>query len=131
MHNIKHGMKCQFREVNLTAPQGLLISALSRNGKMKVSDLSEQLLLSNSTVSGIIDRLEKQGLVERSRSDEDRRVVYVSLSRKTEEEVMQHFKCAERKLESMMGNASDEELDEILHGLSVLEKVLERNIQNK
>lgn len=131
MHAIKRDLTCKFQEVNLTAPQGMLIGVLARNKKMKVSDLSEQLQLSNSTVSGIIDRLEKQGLVERTRSDEDRRIVYVSITKKTEEEVMEHYKYAEKKLEDILGNASEKELDEILRGLSILEKVLERNEQNK
>ncbi|NLZ49849.1 MAG: MarR family transcriptional regulator [Clostridiales bacterium] len=129
MHVIKHGMKYPLREVNLTVPQGMLIGVLSKNKKMKVSDLSEQLQLSNSTVSGIIDRLEKQGMVERTRSEEDRRVVYVSITKKVEEEVIEHCKSAEKKLEDMLGNATDEELDQILHGLFLLEKVLERNNQ--
>lgn len=131
MHAIKRDLTCKFQEVNLTAPQGMLIGVLARNKKMKVSDLSEQLQLSNSTVSGIIDRLEKQGLVERTRSDEDRRIVYVSITKKTEEEVMEHYKYAEKKLEDILGNASEKELDEILRGLSILEKVLERNEQDK
>ena len=131
MHAIKRDLTCKFQEVNLTAPQGMLIGVLARNKKMKVSDLSEQLQLSNSTVSGIIDRLEKQGLVERTRSDEDRRIVYVSITKKTEEEVMEPYKYAEKKLEEILGNASEKELDEILRGLSILEKVLERNEQDK
>lgn len=131
MHAIKHGMKCQFKEINLTAPQGMLIGVLARNKKMKVSDLSEQLQLSNSTVSGIIDRLEKQGLVERTRSEEDRRVVYVNISEKTEKEFMEHYKYAEKNLENLLGNASEEELDQIIHGLSVLEEVLKRNKMDK
>ena len=126
MNAIKQGMECHFKELNLTAPQGMLITVLARNKRMKVSDLSQQLQLSNSTVSGIIDRLEKQDLVERTRSEEDRRVVYVNLSEKAKEEAMEHFKSIEKKLENMLGNATDVELDEILHGLAVLEKVLER-----
>ena len=47
---------------------------------MKITEFSNQLCLSNSTVSGIIDRLEKQEMVVRERSEEDKRVVYVSIS---------------------------------------------------
>ena len=36
---------------------------------MKITELSNKLCLSNSTVSGIIDRLEKQEMVVRERSD--------------------------------------------------------------
>ena len=126
MQTIKQNMEHHFKDVRLTAPQGMLIGILSKNGKMKVSDLSEELGLSNSTVSGIIDRLEKQGLVERIRSEEDRRVVYVNLTPQSKAGAEERFRCIERKLEEMMNHASTEELDKILEGLAVLEDVLKR-----
>ena len=126
MQTIKQSMEHHFRDMNITAPQGMLIGILSKNGKMKVSNLSEELGLSNSTVSGIIDRLEKQGLVERIRSEEDRRVVYVNLTPQSKAGAEERFRCIERKLEEMMNHASTEELDKILEGLAVLEEVLKR-----
>ena len=65
---LKHSMGQHFNPMNLTGPQGMMMGILSHDGEMKISDLSEKIGLSNSTVSGIIDRLEKQGLVERTRS---------------------------------------------------------------
>lgn len=126
MHYIKHNLGHHFKGINLTAPQGMLMGILAKHGKMKVSDLSEELGLSNSTVSGIIDRLEKQGLVERTRSEEDRRVVYVSVTEETKKNTEKHFKCVEREFETMVSEATPEELDEILNGLAVLERVLHR-----
>lgn len=126
MHSIKQRMEHEFKDMRLTGPQGMTIGALTRHGKMKVSDLSEELGLSNSTVSGIIDRLEKQGLVERIRSEEDRRVVYVSVTPESKKQAEEHFKCLEKKLESMMNHATPQELDKILDGLATLVDVLER-----
>lgn len=93
---------------------------------MKVSDLSQKLGLSNSTVSGIIDRLEKQGLVERTRSTEDRRVVYVSVTSKFKDTFQKHFKEAERKFEELISRASPEDLNKIIEGLESLKKILEK-----
>lgn len=80
MDEIRQNIEYQFREMQLTGPQGIIIGILANFGEMKISDLSEKIGLSNSTVSGIIDRLEKQNLVERIRSKNDRRVVYVRVS---------------------------------------------------
>jgi DNA-binding MarR family transcriptional regulator len=131
MHFIKQNMEQHFKEMRLTAPQGMLMGILSKHGKMKVSDLSEELGLSNSTVSGIIDRLEKQSLVERTRSEEDRRVVYVSVTEGTKKNTEEHFKCIEKEFEAMVSEATPEELDEILRGLAMLEKVLHRKKENR
>jgi DNA-binding MarR family transcriptional regulator len=126
--NIGH----HFKEMSLTGPQGMLMGTLAHYGEMKISDLSEKLGLSNSTVSGIIDRLEKQGLVERIRSKEDRRVVYVNVTEEFKRNAQEHFKEIERRFEEMLSEASTEELDKILDGLDTLEEVIcrqkEKNI---
>jgi MarR family transcriptional regulator, organic hydroperoxide resistance regulator len=124
---VKHNMGNHFKEMNLTAPQGMLMGTLAHGGQMKVSELSEKLGLSNSTVSGIIDRLENQGFVERTRSKEDRRVVYVDITDKFRKIHQGHFCEINKMFEEMMNKATPEELEKILEGLNTLEKVIERN----
>jgi DNA-binding MarR family transcriptional regulator len=64
----------------ITAAQLQLLKLLEKAGDHTHSELSERLYLRGSTVSGIIDRLEKRGLVRRKRSRVDRRLVRVGLS---------------------------------------------------
>lgn len=68
-------------EFNTTLPRFDVMSALERTPSgLKMSELSEQLMVSNGNVTGIIDRLEKDGLVERISVDGDRRATRVLLS---------------------------------------------------
>lgn len=126
MEKVKGRVHTHFKGMNVTGPQGMLIGTLAHHGEMKVSDLSERLELSNSTVSGIIDRLEVQGMVERTRSSEDRRVVYVKLTPKFQKNSQQRFLEIEKIFESMMSKASSQELDTILEGLETLQRVIDR-----
>lgn len=65
----------------LTMPQLLTLHELARyHGPMSLSDLSRALNLANSTVSGIVDRLERAGHVRRRTDTEDQRVIRVELS---------------------------------------------------
>ena len=121
---IKQIMDDQFKHINLTVPQGILIGILFREGEMKISDLSGKLGLSNSTVSGIIDRLEKQGIVERIRSKNDRRVVHVNITCEFKRNAKKHFDEAERRLGELINAANSEELDTILKGLDLLKKIV-------
>ena len=70
------------REVGLTGPQLTVIKLLESLGDLSLSSLSERIRAQNSTVTGIIDRMEREGLVRRERSTADRRVVYIRLSDK-------------------------------------------------
>lgn len=64
----------------ITAAQLQLLKLLEKQGDLTHSELSERLYLRGSTVSGIIDRLERRDLVKRKRSRVDRRLVRVGLS---------------------------------------------------
>ena len=58
---------------------------LEQIGDLSLSELSDKIRAQNSTVTGIIDRMEREGLVTRERSKEDRRVVYIKLTTKGRE----------------------------------------------
>jgi DNA-binding MarR family transcriptional regulator len=123
---IKHSVHKPYGEMNLTGPQGMLVGIIAHYGTMKISDLSEKMGLSNSTVSGIVDRLEKQGIVERTRSMEDRRVVQVNVTLQHKEEVKNKFEVIERRLEDIMNQATDEEVKKVFEGLETLKNLIER-----
>ncbi|MCB9578023.1 MAG: MarR family transcriptional regulator [Polyangiaceae bacterium] len=64
----------------LTGPQLAVIKMLEPVGKLSLSELSWKIRARNSTVTGIIDRMEREGLVKRRRSAADRRVVNIVLT---------------------------------------------------
>ncbi|WP_026485752.1 MarR family winged helix-turn-helix transcriptional regulator [Caldanaerobius polysaccharolyticus] len=123
---IKQEMKYQSQNIDITGPQSILMGVLAHYGEMKISDLSEKLGLSNSTVSGIINRLEKQGLVKRTRSAKDRRVIYVNVTPEFKRSFQKYFDEAEKRIEEIINSATPEELNTILDGLNTLKKVLDR-----
>jgi DNA-binding MarR family transcriptional regulator len=66
----------------LTGPQLSVVKMLEDIGDLSLSELSERINAQNSTVTGIVDRMEREGLVERKRSSDDRRVVHIRLTKK-------------------------------------------------
>jgi DNA-binding MarR family transcriptional regulator len=66
----------------LTGPQLTVVKLLETFGDLSLSSLSERIRAQNSTVTGIIDRMEREGLVKRERSTTDRRVVFIRLTEK-------------------------------------------------
>lgn len=117
----------QFAELKLTGPQGMLIGVLVHFGDMKVSDLSEKMGLSNSTVSGILDRLENNRFIQRTRNEEDRRVVMVRLSPEYKEKMECHFKSLDELLTTIISNGNPEEVNRILLGFQTLDELINRS----
>ena len=124
MISMKKNIQSQYKAMNITGPQGMVVGTLAHCGEMKISDISAKLNLSNSTVSGILDRLEKQGIVERIRDKEDRRVVNVRVTPEFKKIADRHLKDAEKNIELKMMEATPEELDKVLEGLNILKKML-------
>ncbi len=65
------------RRCGLTVPQFLVLDALVRGGEQSAGTLARSVSLSPATISGILNRLEERGLVERARSRADRRWVLI------------------------------------------------------
>jgi DNA-binding MarR family transcriptional regulator len=68
------------RRCGLTTPQAITLQTLLRSGGLSASELARRVCLSPGTLSGILDRLEANGLIERRRSLDDRRKVMVHLT---------------------------------------------------
>ena len=66
----------------LTPPQFAVLEALGHLGRLTLGDLSKKRLVTGGCMTVIVDNLEKEDLVERARSEEDRRVIYVQLTPK-------------------------------------------------
>jgi MarR family transcriptional regulator, organic hydroperoxide resistance regulator len=66
----------------LTGPQLAVIKMLEPVGMLSLSELSSLIRARNSTVTGIVDRMERDGWVTRRRSDADRRVINIELTDK-------------------------------------------------
>jgi DNA-binding MarR family transcriptional regulator len=68
--------------LGLTAVQAMVLNTLSDDDGVQAGRLGERVQLTSATVTGIIDRLENLGFVERRASEEDRRAVLVCLTGK-------------------------------------------------
>ena len=79
---IKRTLDTRLAGWNLTAGQFVVLARLWEQDGLSVSELGERLGFDNPTLTGIIDRLEREGVVERRRCREDRRVVRVDMTDK-------------------------------------------------
>lgn len=71
-----------YRQYGLTAPQLWALKTLQRSGRLSAGDLADALAVHQSSLSILVDRLEKRGLVHRVRAPEDGRVVMIALTKR-------------------------------------------------
>ncbi len=111
------------KETGLTGPQLWAIKTINERSPINVSDLASNLYLHPTTVIGIIDRLEKQNLVKRRRSKDDRRVVWIELTAKGNNLVKAAPEVAQGLLVSGLEDISANNLIEIDRSMRHLVKI--------
>ena len=128
---IKQNFERDFKKMHVTQSQILVMRVLNQYGDMKMSDISRELDLSNSTVSGIIDRLVEKKIVKRKRSEEDRRIVMISLAEEYCKPVKKQLNAFALKMRRALSTATEEDLDSIMQGLEKLERILEESQESE
>ena len=102
------------QQYGLTGPQAVLLRALVRGGAMHVAELAQTIDLSHATVTDILNRLEKRGLVTRTRSETDRRRVEVRATPEATALVGQSPPLLQERFTERLGELQEWELTQIL-----------------
>lgn len=103
--SMRKALDLKFAEKGITATQFMVLDALKDRGALPLSEIGRKIYLDKPAITGLADRLEKDGFVERRRSSDDRRVVRLHLTAKGE--------SAHRELEPLV-IAVDRELTCVL-----------------
>ena len=103
-----------FRKFGLTSSQYNVLRILRGEGKPLPSlEIAERMIQVVPAITGLIDRLEKQELVERRRCTEDRRVVYVAITSKALSLLRRMDKPLTSLHQSLVGHLTRSELKEL------------------
>ena len=116
----EEGVRRRLREnFDVTLPRFDLMSQLYRAPKaMPLGELSQRMMVSNGNVTGLVDRLVEQGLINRQPSPKDRRAQLVSLTA----EGRRFFRAMARAnadwIADMLVDLSSEEIDTLMRLLA-------------
>ena len=102
---------------DVTANDMHVIEAIDMEEARNMSSVARSLGVTTGTLTIAVNSLVKKGYVERVRSEEDRRVVLVSLSEKGKKAYLHHRQFHEQMIEAIVEELSEEEQ-------AVLEKAL-------
>jgi DNA-binding MarR family transcriptional regulator len=129
-HSFSHQFRDHFGKVNLTFPQALVLSFLEAEGTVPISALAGLTGSANSTISGVVDRLERMGLVCRKRSETDRRVIYVETTEKYIQIRNESVSNVSDYFNKLLVGLTEEERTKIRDGLVLLNQALADEEEN-
>jgi DNA-binding MarR family transcriptional regulator len=103
---------------------------LQHHGAMAMGRLAEYLDVSLSNASGIIDRMEEKGLIERVRVPDDRRVVLVKPGAAGIRALAQSETTKRERLRAILGHLSTSERTVVLAAFRSLRRALSAEVDN-
>lgn len=114
------------KEFGISIPQLLCLEYLSQCSEFKAThkDVANYLNLNSSTVTGIISRLEKKGLVARLPKSGDKRLTYISLTSSGFNLLEKSPNLMHQKLEQKLPGLPNDVLQNIDQSLKVLVECL-------
>ena len=110
------------RNYGLTQPQFSALETLGHLGPMTIGELCRKQLVSGGNMTVVIDNLEKDGMVERVRSTEDRRATRVQLTRRGKKIFREIFPKHAAYVVNEASVLSENEQEELGHLLEKLGK---------
>ena len=114
------------RTYDLTQPQFGVLESLGHLGTITLGNLSRKQLSSCGNITVVVDNLEKEGLVARQASAEDRRVIFVGLTAKGKKRFTEVFARHARCVASLASVLTEDEQRDLARLLKKLGTSLAR-----
>jgi len=128
---IKRNGRKILKNYPITSPQFIALQWVIDRENLTIGELSNKIGLAFSTTTDLVDRMEKNGLVERVRDTTDRRVVRIVPLEKGKSIIKEVISKRQQYLGEVMSNLSEEEKNTISNSLNLLlmemRKLNERN----
>jgi MarR family 2-MHQ and catechol resistance regulon transcriptional repressor len=114
------------RATKLTPAQFDIIATLGNTPGMNFKELGAHTLITKGTLTGVVDRLERRGLVQRKKCDRDARVTYVKLTAAGERAFARVFPAQVAHLKDAFAQIPQRELEALQSGLDQLGAAFQR-----
>lgn len=127
---IQRKLQKNFYNKDITAAQFEVLMELIKHRELPMWRIGDLLSVTGGNVTGLIDRLEKKGYVERTRSKNDRRIIMAKITKKGDQIFKKVNSEFESQIEETMSGLGSHELYQFNGILEKLESELQHKIES-
>lgn len=114
--------------MNLTGPQFSVLEILYKENNLPLKRISEKLSVSGANITCVIDNLEKDGLVKRVPSKQDRRIIFAEITPKGRQKFEKVLPIHQNNVEKIVDLLDEEEK---IYLERLLDKLIKFKIENE
>lgn len=115
--SVSNMLKKDMQSYGLNPTEFTVMEVLYSKGEQPIQIIGDKVLLASSSITYVIDQLEKKNFVERKVNEKDRRVTLVSLTDKGHEMMEDIFPQHTKIISELYGDLNDDELLELSESL--------------
>lgn len=117
----------ELKEFDLTPQQLTVIKLIAHNKEMTVTEICEEMSLTKGTVSGILNRMEKQDYIKKVKYEKDKRNTYIVFSEGGIDFAKKFRSKFNTVFQSIFKNVEENQLQEMKKSLENILKVVKEN----
>ncbi|XRD26283.1 MarR family transcriptional regulator [Lysinibacillus fusiformis] len=122
VHQVTHDLTQNVTVANITPLQYKILEYIKVSQPVTPTEISECQHMSLPNTSRELRKLQDQNLIEKWNDTEDRRKQYIRLSIEGEKMMEAAFACIEERFLQLIQHATQEDIKDIQHALSILEQ---------
>ena len=126
-------IKLKGREIlsnyDITTPQFNALAYLVFDGEMTIGELSSKMYLACSTVTDLLDRMERNELVKRIKDEKDRRVIRLKVLDKGHRIIDDVLENRRNYLKDIFGDLGDDKINMIYETFNIIDACMEDTIK--
>jgi DNA-binding MarR family transcriptional regulator len=113
------------KKYQISSAQLNCILTLFEYGPLPLSKIANHMMVNSSTVTGVVDRLEKKGLAERVRNSPDRRVITIQLTEAGKKLAKNAPPPIQQKIIDGLKQTENDKKEQIVSALNMLSAMLD------
>lgn len=135
LRSITSSLSCtlnhNYEPFGLTGVQCLVLMEVAcSEDEVSIGDLAKKLLMSNSNISAIVKRMTQRELLLRKRSEQDERIVCISLAPKAKQMIAEMETCMSQKC-CFLQSLDAQQIEVIIESLRVLDVCMKGGISDE
>jgi len=115
------------QDFDVTPPQFNALLELDHHGQLTMGELCDHLYLACSTATDLVDRMERNALIERERDPNDRRVIRLKIKERGRRIIAEVLEARRNYLATVMQSIGEEEKGRLIQALEQIYLLMTRN----
>lgn len=121
-HSIQEVIKQLISQYQINHNEFLVLELLYQEGEQPIQKVGKKVFIASSSITYVIDKLEKNGYIQRIPCKEDRRVMYAKITELGTKMMEELYPQYQEKLNMIFADCQEKEMNELGHMLTKVEQ---------